>query len=394
MTFLRKLPLLFVACSLFISISLPVFAQGVVSGDEVCGASADKACNITHVKEITGNIFKVIISLGLPLLVVFVCYRFIIAWFQLNQGNANAYREAAQKAGNAILGFMIIVALMGGIFFAILRMAGVKTEYLDIFKNILGTSLVERAYAQAPYSNEGRNASPAPAPIPESSCNASNIGVACNVSGGSNANADRYRLGKCSEKDVGIKYYCRSDGAGAACPTGKTAYVTGDGTRCLPDDEVQKLIQASEEAYQNSAAGQINSIGSQSGSPSGSPGSSEGTANTNQQNSQNSVAAPVTTASDLNPTSVNSLYDFILNILRLVMRFFVFPALIAIWVWTGFSFVLAQGAPEALAKAKKLLLWATISTFIIFMIQAFMTAVSGTVQKVLSEKTESIERHL
>lgn len=341
MTFLRKLPLLFIACSLFISISLPVFAQGVVSGDEVCGASADKACNITHVKEITGNIFKVIISLGLPLLVVFVCYRFIIAWFQLNQGNANAYREAAQKAGNAILGFMIIVALMGGIFFAILRMAGVKTEYLDIFKNILDTSLVERAHA---------------------------IDV---IDGGA-------MMASCSFEDqriFGTNCTLQSGTQGQPCGSN---YTCRSGFECNAQMFCEKTPSTNptfEEASQPT--------GGQTAQPT-----------SGQPSSQPTSAAPVTTASDLNPTSVNSLYDFILNILRLVMRFFVFPALIAIWVWTGFSFVLAQGAPEALAKAKKLLLWATISTFIIFMIQAFMTAVRGTVQKVLSEKTEIIERHL
>lgn len=364
MTFLRKLPLLFVACSLFISISLPVFAQGVVSGDDVCGASADKACNITHVKEITGNIFKVIISLGLPLLVVFVCYRFIIAWFQLNQGNANAYREAAQKAGNAILGFMIIVALMGGIFFAILRMAGVKTEYLDIFKNILVTSLVERAYA---------------------------IDV---IDGGA-------MMASCSFEDqriFGTNCTLQSGTQGQPCGSN---YTCRSGFECNAQMFCEKTPSTNptfEEASQGAQAPRENMIGGSCGRDGiCSEGVCDGASNTcvrgaSAQGTSQQQAANVT--GSLNPTNVTTLYDFILNILRLVMRFFVFPALIAIWVWTGFSFVLAQGAPEALAKAKKLLLWATISTFIIFMIQAFMTAVSGTVQKVLSEKTEIIERHL
>jgi hypothetical protein len=79
-----------------------------------------------------------------------------------------------------------------------------------------------------------------------------------------------------------------------------------------------------------------------------------------------------------------------LKILALVIRFFIYPALIVIWVWTGFAFVLAQGKPDALSKAKKLLVWATISTFVVVMIQAFLFAAKGTVEEILPGSTTSI----
>jgi hypothetical protein len=52
-------------------------------------------------------------------------------------------------------------------------------------------------------------------------------------------------------------------------------------------------------------------------------------------------------------------------------------------VWTGFSFVFAQGKPEMLAKAKKWLMWAFVSTLVIFLLQGFLVAVQGTVMKIL-----------
>jgi len=83
-----------------------------------------------------------------------------------------------------------------------------------------------------------------------------------------------------------------------------------------------------------------------------------------------------------NPLMVDDLYDFILSVLRLVMRFFIYPAFIVIWVWTGFSFVIAEGNPEALKKAKTLLVWAFGITVIVMMLQGFLFAVRASVDKI------------
>jgi hypothetical protein len=65
------------------------------------------------------------------------------------------------------------------------------------------------------------------------------------------------------------------------------------------------------------------------------------------------------------------------------MRFFVYPALIVIWVISGFSFVMAQGSPEGIKKAKSWLTWAVITTLIVFTVQMFLVAMRGTVTQVL-----------
>ncbi|MFA6608749.1 MAG: hypothetical protein WCT07_02465 [Candidatus Paceibacterota bacterium] len=84
-----------------------------------------------------------------------------------------------------------------------------------------------------------------------------------------------------------------------------------------------------------------------------------------------------------NPLGTNSLYDFILIIVRVAIRWFVYPALVGMWVWSGFSFVLAQGNPEKIMKARNWLMWAVISTVIVFMTEGFLFALRGTVQTIL-----------
>ena len=237
--------------------SVQVYAQSEptgpsIAGDSVCGGGGtvkDKdgnervanPCTIQDLGKVVKGLLALVVSIGLPLLIVFVSYRFIMAWFALQQGNANAYKEALEKAGNAVFGFVIIILLIGGFLFVALRFLGVDERVLKIFEILSDAS------------------------------------------------------------------------RGAFIPHAYAA--TGN---YLP-----------------------------------------------------------------NFLSVNNLYDFMLTVLRFIMRFFVYPALIVIWVITGFSFIFAQGNPAKIVTAKKWLIGAFITTFIIFMIQTFLIAIRGTVQNVL-----------
>ena len=91
------------------------------------------------------------------------------------------------------------------------------------------------------------------------------------------------------------------------------------------------------------------------------------------------------------PLGVTSLYDFLLNITRLAISWFLYPALIVMWMWCGYSYVAAQGNPERLNKTHKWLLAAVLCTIFIFMIQGFLSAAQGTVQKILSGTKSSTE---
>jgi hypothetical protein len=237
--------------TLFVSFTLSdpvVYAQNdgmAISGDEICGQwdpvlnKIKNPCEVKSIGVISKRILTYVIGLGLPLLVVFIVYRFVMAWFALQQGNASAYKDALNKSWNAALGFFLIVALFGGLLFTLLKFLGVKDSGGLQFFNFFSEAFVTHAYAQG-----------APQTLP-------------------------------------------------------------------------------------------------------------------------------------NPLGVTNLYDFILSILRLIMRFFIYPMMITIWVWTGFGFVMAQGNPEGLSKAKKWLIWAFVTTLVVFMLQAFLIAIRGTVNAIL-----------
>lgn len=89
-----------------------------------------------------------------------------------------------------------------------------------------------------------------------------------------------------------------------------------------------------------------------------------------------------------NPLGSNSLYDIILSGASLIMRFFVYPAVIAMWVWSGFQFVYAQGNPEGLKKAKAWIFWAFIITVIMFSLQGFLAAFKGTAQNIVPSASQ------
>lgn len=83
-----------------------------------------------------------------------------------------------------------------------------------------------------------------------------------------------------------------------------------------------------------------------------------------------------------NPLQSNSLYDLVVAALNLAIRFFVYPAIIAAWVASGFKFVYSQGSPEGLKTARSWLFATLIATVVIFTIQGFVLALRGTAEKV------------
>lgn len=83
----------------------------------------------------------------------------------------------------------------------------------------------------------------------------------------------------------------------------------------------------------------------------------------------------------------DSAYDILLAGINLAMRFFVYPAIIVMWVWSGFQFVYAQGNPDGLNKAKSWLFWAFIITVVAIMLQGFLVAFKNTANKVLGNQS-------
>ncbi len=320
--------------------------SAAISGDEVCGSVGDK-CGADDLKKIFQGIFSTIIAIGTPLLVVFVIYRFVMAWYALNQGNANAYKEATQKAGQAILGFLVIVALFGGLFLGMLRFFGVNEPMLKLLDDITEV-VVPRAYA---------------APVPKNACPTKPQGLPCLT--------DSDKTGFCT----GPSQCSELNPASVLVPKGNCGGRYGTGVSCLTDNGEQGACYTS---YCVKLLPEL--------APVAQPQTPQAPTETPPP-----AQAPANTATTLpNPVGVTSLYDFILSALALVMRFFIYPALIGMWVWSGFNYVLAQGAPEKLAKNHKLLMWAFISTLIVFVTQGFLTALRNSVQKVLPATSQVI----
>lgn len=325
------------------------YAQSI-SGDAICGGSTTTKCTMADLAKISKGVFTLIISLGLPLLVVFIIYRFIVAWYSLAQGNANAYREALKKVTQAIVGFVIIVALAGGIFLSILKYLGVKDGSGDGFNplkllqeiSIIG---IPRAYA---------------APYPKNACP--------NGTEGNRCIRDDSSIGFC----VGPASCQPISTSATVVPYGNCGGGFGTGSKCVSS---QGGTEADGYCYTNRCI-------KNKPDPAVVLGDEE------------EVVQPVsetptpTNATWLkNPLFADNLYEFIIDILNTVMMFFLYPALIGIWVYAGLLYVTAQGAPEKLSKAHKLLFWAVMSTVIIFMTQAFLSAIKGSVEKILPGST-------
>ena len=88
-----------------------------------------------------------------------------------------------------------------------------------------------------------------------------------------------------------------------------------------------------------------------------------------------------------NGTIWSDIVDFFTSAVRLVMRIFVYPALIVMWVWTGFSFVTAQGNPNSLKDAKRWFWYAVVTTIAIMLVQVFLLAIRGSVEKIIPGKS-------
>ena len=81
-----------------------------------------------------------------------------------------------------------------------------------------------------------------------------------------------------------------------------------------------------------------------------------------------------------NPLGSNSLYDIIMAAANVAMRFILYPAIVFMWIASGFQFINSQGNPEGLKKAKSWLLYAVLITVVSFSLQGFILAFKNTAQ--------------
>ena len=108
------------------------------------------------------------------------------------------------------------------------------------------------------------------------------------------------------------------------------------------------------------------------------------TANTVGQPSANTVGQPVTTGQTFyevkNPLGANSFCGLIKNLLQAAIAIGI-PVAVLFIVYAGFKFVLAQGKPEELKKARQNFLWTLIGIAIFLGAWLLANVVANTVNQ-------------
>lgn len=85
-----------------------------------------------------------------------------------------------------------------------------------------------------------------------------------------------------------------------------------------------------------------------------------------------------------NPLVVNSVWDVLLLLFQLSMRWIAIPVLIGSWVWAGFLFVQAQGNPEKIKYARERLWYSFVSTLILMFALGIAFAFRNTFNQIFT----------
>lgn len=205
---------------------------------DICGNNTNNECTFNDFKKIIATFTVKMVTIILPLMVLFIGYKAVMAWKSAVEGNTNAYKTATKETGQALLGFVLIVAVAGGAVIVVLKYFGVG----DSFLRLISDSLITHTYAA--------------------------------------------------------------------------------GGTMLP-----------------------------------------------------------------NPLGIDDLYSFIIATVKTAITFFLYPAIVFIWGISGFMYVAARGNPEQITRAHRWLMWALITTIVIFLSNMFLLALQGTANKILSKNT-------
>jgi preprotein translocase subunit SecG len=93
-----------------------------------------------------------------------------------------------------------------------------------------------------------------------------------------------------------------------------------------------------------------------------------------------------------NPLKEDNIYNFLKNIVELVVQIGFYVALVGI-VYSGFLFVTAQGNETKLATAKKALTYSLVGTAILMSAWVFAIAIQGAVRAIQSDTGAFVENH-
>lgn len=84
------------------------------------------------------------------------------------------------------------------------------------------------------------------------------------------------------------------------------------------------------------------------------------------------------------PLNLSNPLDFFALLLRLTIRWLVFPCIILSWLYAGLLYVKAQGNPTEIKDAHSWLWWTFIGTGIIMLAETFYAVLRGTITNIIS----------
>lgn len=119
-----------------------------IAGDELCGSSAETVCSPSHLKEMGKRLMLIFASVGGALLVVLIMIRVMISvWLTFTGKDPSALSKARGDAFNAVVGFVIVIGVFGGLFLAALSLLGAQPWVSQLLR-AFSYGFVEHAYAQ------------------------------------------------------------------------------------------------------------------------------------------------------------------------------------------------------------------------------------------------------
>lgn len=84
-----------------------------------------------------------------------------------------------------------------------------------------------------------------------------------------------------------------------------------------------------------------------------------------------------------NPLKATTIQEAIALFMRIIIKLAI-PVIILMYLWVGFSYILALGNPEKIKKVHNLLLYTVIGTLLVFGAWAITNAIVGTINAVIA----------
>jgi hypothetical protein len=116
-----------------------------ISGDSLCG-SVGHPCKPADLKLIGKRLLTLFAYIGSALLVLLILVRVLHSVFAYFRGDVGALKKAGEDAFNALIGFVIIFAIGGGILLVMLKTLGVQPWAVKLLQ-FFSESFIPHAYA-------------------------------------------------------------------------------------------------------------------------------------------------------------------------------------------------------------------------------------------------------